>query len=137
MDNPKSLLFWHIIHTDVDYAALGWALTSSVWAHMLMLLIALTCVYTHPLSVFDDAWLQEQMWANAGRTREKEDRWRQCLGQGKKGESERGAAGKLEVQETVNGEDSFCFSGSVYLSLICLMVIWEQAPQMTRVYQMA
>lgn len=47
----------------------------------------------------------------------KEDRWRQCLGQGKKGESERGAAGKLEVQETVNGEDSFCFSGSVYLSI--------------------
>lgn len=74
MDNPKSLLFWHITHTDVDYAALGWALTSSVWAHMLMLLIALTCVYIHPLSVFDDAWLQEQMWANAGRTREKEKR---------------------------------------------------------------
>lgn len=67
----------------------------------------------------------------------KEDRWRQCLGQGKKGESERGAAGKLEVQETVNQEDSFYFSGSVYLSLVYLMVIWEQALQMKRVYHMA
>lgn len=34
-----------------------------------------------------------------------------------------------EVSGTVNQEDSFCFSGSIHLSLICPMLFWDKHPK--------
>lgn len=128
-ENPESLP--SILAHRLSQALL--VLTSSICAHMPLPEGALTCSsHTHPPHL---------PWYLAARANV--SKRRKCLGPEEEGktattrESKGATAGRWEGPGTMNQEGSFCFSVSVHLSVICLILFGDKPPNEKQACRMA